>query len=186
VGHSLENVFSSLEGKAFSSEVALFTNNQPGGSHAERNHQLFFGCDLDRAVLDSLLAQGLTDQRRDTNDRITGRTRMKKQDVTGSMDRAPSAVDEAIAEQVQTELDDLPRAFARKVAKKVHPPYDSSSPHMVRVWAEHFRLEPQVQRALAALSDDVHHLVVDQVRPPYNPSSLERVRVLADQFKGSM
>ena len=50
-----ESLFS-LEEKAFSSEVALFTNNQPGGSHDEHDHQLLFGGYLDRIFPNGLSA----------------------------------------------------------------------------------------------------------------------------------
>jgi hypothetical protein len=40
----------------FSDEVALFTNNQPGGSHAEHDHQLLFGGYLDRIFPNDLSA----------------------------------------------------------------------------------------------------------------------------------
>jgi hypothetical protein len=101
-------------------------------------------------------------------------------------DDSLEAVDEAIVEQVQRELDDLPRAMARQIAKQVKPPYDYGSPEMVRVLARQMRLDEQVRKALDALSDDVRYLVEQQVQPPYSYSSYEQVRKLAEQFRGSM
>ena len=104
----------------------------------------------------------------------------------GTMDTVSAPVDELIAEQVQRELDDLPRTMARQIAKQVKPPYNSGSPETIRALARQMRLDEQVKAALAALPPDIRHLVEERVQPPYHYSSLEMIRKLAEEFKGSM